>query len=480
VDYGLDGRDDHLLAWLRRELPSAVFVGLRTGFFTTGGLAGVEPDLEELVERGGRLEVLIGGNPLQYEVSALRALLGLSEDYPGRIEAFVVMAPDFLNAKTYLLQHGDGHYSAWVGSANLTNGGLGSNLETAVTFDSREDGEEVIARLREAHLTVVGSPTVRQLDERLLRQMQFGAQAARFGVGRTEVDLPEALEELMQGAVDKLDKVASHGLIGAGVTTGFEDLDAVLGCLIPGSLTVIASRPGVGRSTLALDMLRAAALRQKVPAAIFTFDMLKDEVVHRILSAEARIRLADMRAGRMTDDDWTRLARKMNEIAESSLFIEAGSAPDLDSLSTAVINSVIEHQLGLVVVDPLNAIVARSFADNREREVAEIARRLKALAMELEIPIVASADLGRQAEQRTDRRPLMGDLRDAGTIAQAADVVLLLNRPDYYERDDPRAGEADLIIAKNRHGPTSTVTVAHQLHYSRFSTLANPYSGAGG
>ncbi|OZM77248.1 replicative DNA helicase [Pseudonocardia sp. MH-G8] len=474
VDYRLDGRDDHLLAWLRRELPSAVSVRLRTGFFTTAGLSSVEPDLEELVERGARLEVLIGGSPLQYEVPALRALLALSEDYPGRIEVFVVMAPDFQNAKTYLLGHADGHSSAWVGSANLTMGGLGSNFENAVTFDSREDGDDLIGRLHEAHLTVVGSPTVRRLDERLLRQMQFGAQAARFGLGRTEVQVPEVLEELLQSTVDKLDKVASHGPIGAGVTTGFEDLDATLGCLIPGSLTVIASRPGAGRTTLALDMLGAAALKQKVPAAIFTFKMLKDEVVHRILSAEARIRLADMRAGRMTDNDWIRMAKKMTEIAEDPLFIEAGPAPDLDALSSALIKCVGEHRLGLVVVDPLNAIVARSFADNREREVAEIARRLKALAMELEIPIVACADLGRQAEQRVDRRPLIGDLRDADTIAQATDVLLLLHRPDYYERDDPRAGEADLIVAKNRYGPTSTVTVAHQLHYSRFATLANP------
>lgn len=135
VDYVLDGKEDHLLAWLRRELPSATSVRLRTGFFTTGGLASVEPDLEELVERGGRFEALIGGSPLQYEIPALRALIGLSEDFPGRVEAFVVMAPDFQNAKTYVLEHVDGHSSAWVGSANLTNGGMVSNYETAVTFD---------------------------------------------------------------------------------------------------------------------------------------------------------------------------------------------------------------------------------------------------------------------------------------------------------------------------------------------------------
>jgi replicative DNA helicase len=473
VDYVLDGREDQLLAWLRRELSSAMSVRLRTGFFTTAGMASVEPDLEELVERGGRLEALIGGSPLQYEIPALRALIGLSERYPGQVEAFVVMAPDFQNAKTYIIEHGDGHSSAWVGSANLTNGGMVSNYETAMTFDSREDGDAVIARLGEAHQAVTAAATVRQLDERLLRQMQFGAQATRFGMGRTDVELPEQLADLLQRAVEKLGDVASDGPGAAGVTTGLEHLDAALGGgLIPGSLTVIASRPGAGRTALALTMLRGAAIRQNVPAAIFTFDMLKDDVVQRVLSAEVQIRLADMRAGRMSEDDWTRMANSMQEISECPLFIKAGAAPDLDALSRTLIESVDRHGLCLVVVDPMSAVVARSFANNREREAAEIGRRLKALAMELEVPIVGCVGLGRGAEYRTDKRPVVGDLGDADAFVQVADALVLLHRPDQYERDDPRAGEADLIVAKNRHGQEWTVTVAHQLHYSRFATLA--------
>lgn len=473
VDYVLDGREDHLLAWLRKELPTATSVLLRTGFFTSTGLGSVEPDLEELLERGGRLEAVVGGSPLQYEIPALRAMLTLAAGFPGRVQTSVVMAPGFQNAKSYVLEHVDGHRSAWVGSANLTTGGLVSNFETAVTFDSREDGEEVIDRLRAAHDHLLGEPTTRLLDERLLRQMQFGAQAARFGVGRTEVDFPEELQFLLQSTMDKLDAIASRGAAAAIVPTGLVDLDVALGGLAPGSFTVIASRPGVGRTTLALTMLRAVALRFGVPAALFTFEMSKDDVVQRVLSAEARVRLADMRAGRMSDDDWSRMARRISEIVESPLFIEAGAAPDLDALSRAIVHAVDEQGLGLVVVDPMSAVVARSFANNREREWAEVGRRLKALAMELGVAIVGCADLGRSAHYRTNKWPLLSDLGEADALTHSADVVVLLHRPDHDERDDPRAGEADLIIAKNRLGPTNVVTVAHQLHYGRFADLAH-------
>lgn len=472
VDYVLDGREDHLLAWLRNELPTATSVLLRTGFFTSTGLGSVEPDLEELLERGGRLEAVVGGSPLQYEIPALRAMLTLAANFPGRVQTSVVMAPGFQNAKSYVLEHIDGHWSAWVGSANLTTGGLVSNFETAVTFDSREDGEEVIDRLRAAHDRLLGEPTTRYLDERLLRQMQFGAQASRFGVGRTEVDLPEEWLSLLQSTMDKIDAIASGDPAAATNCTGLVDLDAALGGLAPGSFTVIASRPGAGRTTLALTMLRAVAIRHGVPAALFTFEMSKDDVVQRVLSAEARIRLSDMRAGRMSDDDWSRMAKRMSEIVDGPLFIETGAAPDLDALSRAVVRAVDEQGLRLVVVDPMSAIVARSFANNRERESTEVGRRLKALAMELGVAIVGCADLGRSAHYRTDKRPLLSDLGESDGLAHSADVVVLLHRLDHEERDHPRAGEADLIIAKNRHGPTNVVTVAHQLHYCRFADLA--------
>ncbi|WP_168172337.1 MULTISPECIES: DnaB-like helicase C-terminal domain-containing protein [unclassified Pseudonocardia] len=471
VDYALEGRDDRLLAWMREELPTATSILLRTGFFTSAGLASVRIDLQALLDRGGRIEVLLGGSPLQYEIPALRSILALAQDFPMQVQTSMVMAPDFQNAKSYVLEHDDGHRSAWVGSANLTAGGLGSNFETAVTFDSREDDEEPINRLREAHDHIVGAPTTRALDERLLRQMQFGAQVSRFGNGRTDVELPEELLDLLQPTMDKIDAVASVGPAVADLSTGLTDLDVTLGALIPGSFTVIASRPGAGRTSLALTILRDVAIRGRVPAALFTSEMFKVDVVQRVLSAEVRIRISDMRSGRMSEAEWMRMADTINRIADSPMFIETGASPDLDALSRAVIQSVDQQNLRLIVIDPMSAIVARSFANNRERESTEVGRRLKALAMELGVAIVGCADLGRSVHYRTDKRPLLSDLGESDALAHAADAVVLLDRPDQEEPDHPRVGEADLIIAKNRHGPNSTVTVAHQLHYSRFTTL---------
>ncbi len=225
-------------------------------------------------------------------------------------------------------------------------------------------------------------------------------------------------------------------------------------------------------STLGLDFARSASVKHGLTSAFFSLEMSKTEIVMRMLSAEARIRLGDMRGGRMSDDDWTRLARRMSEISEAPLFIDDSPNLTMMEIRAKARRLKQRHDLRLVVVDYLQLMSSGKRSESRQQEVSEFSRNLKLIAKELEVPVIAISQLNRGPEQRTDKRPQLSDLRESGSLEQDADMVILINRPDAWERDDPRAGEADLIIAKHRAGPTATITVAHQLHYSRFADLA--------
>ncbi|MQA63650.1 MAG: replicative DNA helicase [Actinophytocola sp.] len=225
-------------------------------------------------------------------------------------------------------------------------------------------------------------------------------------------------------------------------------------------------------STLGLDFARSCSIKHGMSSVVFSLEMSRTEIVMRLLSAEARIRLQDMRGGRMSDDDWTRLARRMSEISEAPLFIDDSPNMTMMEIRAKARRLKQRNDLRLIIVDYMQLMTSGKKVESRQQEVSEFSRQLKLLAKELEVPLVAMSQLNRGPEQRTDKRPMLSDLRESGSLEQDADIVILINRPDASERDDPRAGEADLILAKHRAGPTSTVTVAHQLHYSRFADLA--------
>jgi replicative DNA helicase len=281
-----------------------------------------------------------------------------------------------------------------------------------------------------------------------------------------------ALEDLLQPTMDEIDAIASNGGISRGVPTGFTELDEVTNGLHPGQMIIVAARPGVGKSTLGLDFMRSCSIKHRMASVIFSLEMSKSEIVMRLLSAEAKIKLADMRSGRMNDDDWTRLARRMSEISEAPLYID--DSPNLTMMEIRAKARRLRQKanLRLVVVDYLQLMTSGKKHESRQVEVSEFSRQLKLLAKEIEVPVVAIAQLNRGPEQRTDKKPMLSDLRESGSLEQDADMVILLNRPDAFERDDPRGGEADFILAKHRNGPTKTVTVAHQLHLSRFANMA--------
>ena len=226
-------------------------------------------------------------------------------------------------------------------------------------------------------------------------------------------------------------------------------------------------------STLALDFARAAAIRHHMATVLFSLEMGRNEITMRLLSAEARVPMQTMRAGQMNDDDWARLARRMSEVADAPLFIDDSPNMSLMEIRAKCRRLKQRHDLKFVIVDYLQLMSSPRRVENRQQEVSDMSRSLKLLAKELDVPVVALSQLNRGPEQRTDKRPLLSDLRESGSIEQDSDVVILLHREDFYEPESARAGEADLIVAKHRNGPTATVTVAFQGHYSRFVDMAH-------
>jgi replicative DNA helicase len=299
------------------------------------------------------------------------------------------------------------------------------------------------------------------------------AQAAVYDVThRRESSDMVALVDLMQPTLDEIEAVGAHDGLLRGVPTGFTDLDRILNGLHPGQLIIVAGRPGLGKSTAAFDFMRAASIKHGQPSAIFSLEMSKVEITMRLLSAEARVPLHTLRSGKLSDDDWVKLARRIGEISDAPLHVDDTPNMTLMEIRAKARRLKQRHDLKLIVVDYLQLMTSPKRTESRQQEVSDLSRGLKLLAKEVECAVVAVSQLNRGPEQRTDKRPQLSDLRESGSIEQDADVVILLHRDDYYDKESPRAGEADMIIAKHRNGPTDTVTVAAQLHLSRFVDMA--------
>ncbi|WP_404389877.1 replicative DNA helicase [Humibacillus xanthopallidus] len=228
-------------------------------------------------------------------------------------------------------------------------------------------------------------------------------------------------------------------------------------------------------STIGLDIVRSAAIKHKMAAVVFSLEMSRTEITMRLLSAEAGIQLQHMRKGTMREEDWTRLASTMGRVSEAPLFIDDSPNMSLMEIRAKCRRLKQRENLKLVVIDYLQLMSSGKRVESRQQEVSEFSRALKLLAKELEVPVIAISQLNRGAEQRTDKKPAMSDLRESGSIEQDADIVILLHREAAYEKDSPREGEADLIVAKHRNGPTDTIVVAFQGHFSRFTNMATNF-----
>ncbi|MER7579918.1 replicative DNA helicase [Kitasatospora sp. NPDC097691] len=326
----------------------------------------------------------------------------------------------------------------------------------------------VLRRLVEAGTRIAGMGYAAEGD---VDEIVNAAQAEIYAVTeqRTNEDYAP-LADIMEGALDEIEAIGSRQGQMSGVPTGFADFDQLTNGLHPGQMIVIAARPAMGKSTLALDFARACSIQHKLPSVIFSLEMGRNEIAMRLLSAEARVALHHMRSGNMTDDDWTRVARRMPDVSEAPLFIDDSPNLSMMEIRAKCRRLKQRNDIKLVVIDYLQLMQSGGSrrAENRQQEVSDMSRNLKLLAKELEVPVIALSQLNRGPEQRTDKRPMVSDLRESGSIEQDADMVILLHREDAYEKESPRAGEADLIVAKHRNGPTATITVAFQGHYSRF------------
>ena len=226
-------------------------------------------------------------------------------------------------------------------------------------------------------------------------------------------------------------------------------------------------------STLALDLCRAASIHNNLASVFFSLEMTKSEITMRLLSAEAKVPLNHIRNGQLSEDDWTKLARKMGEVSSAPVFIDDSPNMTMMEIRSKARRLKQRHDLRLVVIDYMQLMTSGKKVESRQLEVSEFSRQIKLLAKELEVPIIALSQLNRGPEQRSDKRPMLSDLRESGSLEQDADMVILLHREDLYERESTRPGEADLIVAKHRNGPTRDITVAFQGHYSRFVDMAH-------
>ena len=281
------------------------------------------------------------------------------------------------------------------------------------------------------------------------------------------------LSAIMEATLDEIEAISNHDGSMRGVPTGFADLDELVNGFQGGQMIIVAARPAVGKSTLALDFCRAASIANNQTSVIFSLEMSRSEITMRLLSAESKVPLNHIRNGGMGEDDWLKLVPKMGQISGAPMFIDDSPNMTMMEIRAKARRLKERHDLRLIVIDYLQLMTSGKKVESRQVEVSEFSRQIKLLAKELQVPIVALSQLNRGPEQRSDKRPMLSDLRESGSLEQDADMVILLHRDDVYEKESPRAGEADIIVAKHRNGPTRDVVVSFQGHYSRFVDMAH-------
>jgi replicative DNA helicase len=284
---------------------------------------------------------------------------------------------------------------------------------------------------------------------------------------------------LLAAAVDRIDMLFQQDNAITGVSTGFTDLDNMTAGLQPADLIIVAGRPSMGKTTLAVNFAENAAIKDQVPVAIFSMEMPGEHLALRMMSSLGHIDQHKIRTGKLDDDDWPRLTSAVSLLDGAPIFIDDTPALTPIELRARARRLKREHNLGLIVIDYLQLMQGSSNRENRATEISEISRNLKALAKELSVPVIALSQLNRSLEQRTDRRPVMSDLRESGAIEQDADVIMFIYRDEVYNEDSPQKGLAEIIIGKQRNGPIGKCTLTFRGQFTRFENYAadNYYAG---
>lgn len=278
--------------------------------------------------------------------------------------------------------------------------------------------------------------------------------------------------ELVKLSLEKIESLYASQMMVTGVASGFVDLDELTAGFHPGEMTIIAARPSMGKTAFSLNIALHAALKEKKKVAYFSVEMGKEQVMVRALASTARIGLGDLRVGKIDDQAWPRLINTAAAMSETGLFIDDTSGISPFDIRAKCRRMKAKHGLDMIMIDYLQLMSMKQKFDSREREVAEISKLLKSIAKELQVPVIALAQLNRGVEGRSDRRPMLSDLRESGSIEQDADVIMMIYREDYYDRDNPEIkGIAEIIIGKQRNGPTDTVKLRWKPEYGIFENL---------
>lgn len=436
---------------------------------------------------------------------------GPEERFPrgdGAVERAVLGAmlqwPDALAASVEALRIADFQYLAhqlvFAAAADLHTRGEGADPITVASELTKRDEIDRIGGADFLHTLLSSVTTSANVDSHiklvkqrsLLRQLaDAGTRIVRMSRAAADGDAAKILhraqaellaladpargpsiEDQIRDALDEIENAGSHGKRLTSVPTGFADLDALTGGLRPGQVHTVFGATGIGSSTLALDFTRSAAIKHNLTTAFFSGQSPANEIINRILAAEARVASHTIRAGTMQDQDWTRVARRMPEIAEAPLHVRDSPRLTFDEIHAECRRLKHHRDLRLIVIDGVNLYARPTAPESLWAAQVRLSADIKRMAVELGVPIITTVPTNRRAENRFDPKPTLPDIASSSAYAADADVVIGIHRDDAYDRESPRAGEADLLVLKNRHGPVSTVTVAFQGHYSRFVDMA--------
>lgn len=281
------------------------------------------------------------------------------------------------------------------------------------------------------------------------------------------------IKEVLINAIDELEKLYNHKGGITGIATGFIDLDRITAGLHNSDLVLIAARPAMGKSAFALNIASHVAIREKVPVAVFNLEMSKEQLGSRILCSEAMVDSNKVRTGNIEEEDWIKLVSAVGPLSEAEIYIDDTPGISISEIRAKCRKMKLERNIGLIIIDYLQLIQGTGKKNaSREQEISEISRSLKILAKELDVPVIALSQLSRAAEQRTDHKPMLSDLRESGAIEQDADIVMFIYREDYYNPDTERKNIAEIILAKHRAGATGTVELMWLGSYTKFVNLA--------
>ena len=279
------------------------------------------------------------------------------------------------------------------------------------------------------------------------------------------------IKQVVLNALDKIEKASKNKGTVTGIPTGFIDLDYKTSGFQPSDLILIAARPSMGKTAFVLNVAQHMAFKEGKTVAIFSLEMSKEQLVNRLFSLESKVDSQALRTGNLTDEDWAKLIEGAAVVGKSNLIIDDTPGIPIAELRSKCRKFKLEHDLGIIIIDYLQLMSGGKHSESRQQEISEISRSLKAVARELNVPVVALSQLSRAVEQRPDHRPMLSDLRESGAIEQDADVVMFLYRDDYYNKDTDKKNIAEVIIAKQRNGPIGTVELVWLPNYTKFANM---------